>query len=186
MRRRSVVALLAALCLMAVPATASTFLHKPTKELVFEADALIQGRVVEMSSFWTDSGRLIATDVQVAIDDTVFGKASGTVRVRTFGGTVGDITVEAHGFPRFEMGEHVLLYVKADPEDGVFRVHGYQEGQFRVVTRLDGVTLAVPQIDEGARLLTRDGKMAPEPRSIELGQFKNQVKELAARVRDIR
>ena len=186
MRRKVVIALAATLVLAAVPAVASTFVHMSPKELVAEADALVQGRVVELDSFWTESGRLIATEAMVAVEETVFGSASGTVTVRTFGGQVGDVKVEAPGFPSFEKGERVLLFLKRDPDDGTLRVLGYQQGQFRVVTRLDGVTLAVPQVDDGARFLTRDGQLGPAPRSLELGDFKRQAAKAAATLRTVR
>lgn len=182
MRRNLVLALAATLVLAALPAAASTFVHVPTRELIAQADALIEGRVVDLDSFWTESGRLIATEAVIEIDDTLLGTLSGNVTVRTFGGRVGDITVEAHGFPRFELGERVLLFLTTD-EDGSLRVLGYQQGQFRVVTRRDGVTLAVPQVDEGARFLTIDGKLGAAPRSLEIGYFKQQVRKVAADVR---
>jgi len=54
-----------------------------------------------------------------------------------------DVIVEAHGFPRFEQDEQVMLYLEASG-DGRYRVLGYQQGHFRVVTRLDGVTQVIP------------------------------------------
>ncbi len=181
MSRKSFLALAATLSLLALPAGASTFIHMSPAELVAQADALIQGRVVDINSFWSESGRLIVTEARVAVDETIFGEASSTVTVRTFGGKVGDIQVEAHGFPSFEKGEHVLLYVQTEPEDGSLRVLGYQQGQFRVVTRRDGVTLAVPMVEDGARFLSRDGRPGPEARSVEIEHFKNSVRSLAQR-----
>ena len=76
MKRSLPIALVAISILTTVPAVASTFVHMSPKELVAQADALIQGRVVEMSSFWTESGRLIATDVMIQVDETLLGEAS--------------------------------------------------------------------------------------------------------------
>lgn len=183
MRRSVLIALLAISIVVTMPVLASTFVHMSTKQLIAEADALVQGRVVELSSFWTDSGRLIVTDVTIAVEETLLGEAPATVTVRTFGGEVGEMKVEAHGFPRFERGERVLVYLTTNPDDGTVRVLGYQEGQFRVVTRLDGVTLAVPMVDEGARFLSADGKAAPVARSLEISAFRASVAKIAADVR---
>lgn len=169
------VALLAVALFAAAPVTASTFVAMSADELVSQADAVVVGRVIDRVSAWTESGRLIYTDNMVAVDEVVFGEADATVMVRTFGGRVGDIVVEAHGFPRFEDGERVLLFLARDEEIGAVRVLGHQQGQFRVVTRLDGVTLAVPMIDEGARLLDLQGRPMAEPRSVRLGQFKARL-----------
>ena len=186
MRRKVVVALVATLALAAIPAAASTFVHMSPKELIAEADTVVQGRVVQLDSFWTESGRLIATEAMVEVEETLLGAAPGTVAVRTFGGQVGDVKVEAPGFPRFEQGERVLLFLERSPDDGTVRVLGYQQGHFRVVTRKDGVTLAVPMVDDDARFLTRDGKLGPAPRSLEIGYFKQQVEKVAASVGRLR
>lgn len=181
MKVRVLMTLLLVSCVAALPATASTFVNMSSQELVAQADALIEGRVINLSSFWTDSGRLIATEAVVAVDEVLFGDAPAKVTVRTFGGQVGDIRVDAPGFPRFESGERVLLYLKADSEDGTLRVLGYQQGQFRVVTRRDGVTLAVPMVDDDARFLTRDGRLAPAARSTEIGAYKASILKVAER-----
>lgn len=183
MRRVTGITLLLGVCLTALPAAASTFVAMAPRALVGEADAVIQGRVADLHSYWTEQGRMVATDVRVTVDEVIVGDAPAAVTVKTFGGQVGDFKVEAHGFPAFEEQERVLLFLKRDPEDGMFRVLGYQQGQFRVVTRRDGVTLAVPMIDEGARFYRADGRPAPEPRSVEIEHFKHEVRELAARVR---
>lgn len=179
--KRFVLLTLAAL-LVAVPATASTFLAMSQAELVRQADAVVIGKVVEQSSSWTQSGRLIYTENLIQVDETVLGDASGTIAVRTFGGQVGDIMVEAHGFPVLEGGESVLLFLRNDQNHGALRVLGYQQGHFRVVTRLDGVTLAVPQVDEGAAFFNRRGQQVAAPESVRLGAFKAQILETAARV----
>ncbi len=175
MKRRSIVALATTLCLAAIPATASMFIHMSPAELVTQADSMIQGRVVDLASFWSESGRLIVTEATIEVEETLIGDAPSTVTVRTFGGEVGDIKVEAPGFPTFEKGERVLLFLKAEPADGSLRVLGYRQGQFRLVTRRDGVTLAVPMVEDDVRLLDRDGRPAPEARSVEVGQFKQRV-----------
>lgn len=181
MQRRSIAALIAALCLAAMPAAAGTFIHMSSSELVAQSDAMIQGRVVQLDSFWSESGRLIVTEAAIEVEEALIGDVPPTVTVRTFGGEVGDVKVEAPGFPRFEQGERVLLYLQHEPADGSLRVLGYQQGHFRVVTRRDGVTLAVPQVDDGARLLDRFGRPGPEARSVEIETFKNSVRSLAQR-----
>lgn len=165
----------------ASPVVASTFVAMSPAELVTQADAVVQGKVVHLESFWTESGRLIVTEALVDVSDVLVGSAPGAVRVRTFGGQVGDFLVEATGFPRFDEGEEVILFLRRAPEDGSLRVLGYQQGHFRVVTRLDGVTLAVPMVEEGVRFLTRSGQLAPEARSMRLEEFKTGLRQLARR-----
>ena len=183
MRRFLGIGLALVLCIGVVPATASTFVAMSPEALVAQADAVIQGEVVNLSSFWTESDRLVATEALVTVDEVIAGDAPSTVTVRTFGGQVGDFKVEAHGFPTFQRNERVLLFLEWNADEDAYRVLGYQQGQFRVVTRLDGVTLAVPMVDEGARFFHADGRLAPEPRSTEIETFKSTVRDLAERVR---
>lgn len=178
--KRQVTLLVAALLLIAVPATASTFVGMSQNELVAKADAVVIARVVAQTPAWTESGRLIYTDNVLAIEETVLGKAAGSITVRTFGGQIGDFKVEAHGFPQMENDEHVLLFLHNDAKVGTHRVLGYQQGHFSIVERLDGVVLAVPQIEEGATLLNKNGRLMAAPVSVPLGQFKAQIVKMAA------
>lgn len=175
MRRLGLITLATVLLAGALPATASTFVAMSQKELLARADAIVEGRIVDLESFWTESGRLIATDATLAVDEVLSGRAPRALTVRTFGGQVGAMRVEAHGFPRFEDGERVLLFLTRD-RDGTYRVLGYQLGHYRVVTRLDGVTLAVPQTDDGMRLVGPNGTLAPAPGSVRLDEFKTRIR----------
>lgn len=179
---KRLLALLVVALLAAVPAFASTFVAMSPKEMVAGADSVVIARVTDRVSAWTDSGRLIFTDNTLAVEEVVLGEAPAFVTVRTFGGQVGDLKVEAPGFPQLQDDEHVLLFLRQDREVGATRILGFQQGHFRVVTRLDGVTLAVPMVDEGARLLDRQGRAMPEPRSVRLDQLKAQIVDQAARL----
>lgn len=176
MKRAVCFTVTALLALAALPAAGSTFVAMSQQEMVGHADAVVQGRVVGLESFWSASGRIIVTEAVVAVDEVVAGEAPAQVRVRTFGGQVGDVTVEAHGFPVFEQGERVILFLARERSDGSLRVVGYQQGHYRVVTRLDGVTLAVPQVEEGVRLLTPSGRLAPAAQSVLIDDFKASVR----------
>lgn len=181
MRKQLGILVLAALA-CSLPLSASTFVLMTPVEMVRQAESIVQGRVIEVESFWSEGGELIISEATVEVDEVLLGEATATVTVRTFGGEVGGIVVEAHGFPVFERGEHVILFLNREASDDSTRVLGYQQGHFEVVERLDGVTLAVPQIDEGMRLVERSGKLAPEARSLRLDQFKSNVRDLARQV----
>lgn len=182
MRRKILLCGLLIVLLSALPVAASTFVAMTSQDLVKGATAVIQGRVVGLESFWSDSGRIIVTEATIEVDEVLLGSAPSTVTVRTFGGQVGDIVVEAHGFPMLEADENVLLFLTVEPADGSTRILGYQQGHYRVVNRLDGVTLAVPMVDEGMRLIERSGKLAPEPQSLSLDDFKSRLHKTALHV----
>ena len=170
----------AGLLLMAAPASGSTFLHMSRAELAQKASAVVVGNVLSVESYWTKSGRIIVTEAMVEVEDAILGEAPSVVIVRTFGGTVNGYTVEAHGFPTFNKGERLLLYLEKDQADpGATRVLGYQEGQYRVRLDKAGREVAVPTVDGNARLLTAEGKAAPTPRPIPLDELRTEVREYA-------
>src|SRR4051794_613685 len=107
----------------AVPAAASTFLAMTQHELIAQSDAVVQGRVLKVSSFWSPSGRVIMSEALVQVEEKVRGNAPSVVKVRTFGGTVGGYTVEAHGFPKFAVDERVVLFLQN--ADDTAEVTGY-------------------------------------------------------------
>lgn len=170
---------LIALALAAIPAAASTFVAMSHGELVAGSDAIVQGRVLKVSSFWTPSGRLIATEAMVQVEELVKGSAPSVVVVRTFGGTVGGFTVEAHGFPKFAVNDHLLLYLHG--AEGTAEVTGYQQGQYRIVRDKSGVEMAVPATDGGAFLVGRDGRPAPAAKAVRLDALKAMIRAEAER-----
>src|SRR5690349_8921102 len=93
-----------ALVLAAIPAGASTFVALTRGEMVAQSNAVVEGEVLKINSFWSPSGRLVVTEAMVRVTDTIVGEAPSVVIVKTFGGQVGGYNVEAHGFPRFGVG----------------------------------------------------------------------------------
>lgn len=164
-------------------AGASTFVAMTAEDLAAAADTVVQGRVIGVSAQWDEDGRIVVSTSRILVTESVVGNASGVIEVQTPGGEVGDTYVEAAGFPRFEKGQEVILYLKAQNNSSALRVVGHQQGHFEVVTRDDGVTLAVPQVDEGVALIARGGQRVVAPQSKELAQFKSQVRATAAAAR---
>lgn len=178
--KRAVWIPLLALALAALPAAASTFLYQSQAELVAHAEAVVQGRIVEVHSFWNAEHTAILTEATLEVEDTVVGAAPTYVNLRTFGGRVGNYVIEAHGFPTFQLGERMLVFLEPE-QDGAQKVLGYQQGQFRIQGE-PGREMAVPAFGSGARVLRRDGTEAPAPKPMPLAQLKQQLRETAGRV----
>jgi hypothetical protein len=179
--KRSVWIALALTLAAVIPVGASTFVALSPEEMVAQSDAVIQGRVLKVSSFWTPSGRLIVTEAMVQVEETLAGRAPGVVILRTAGGTVDNYSVVAHGFPRFDVGDRLVLFVQG--AEGTAEVTGYRQGQYRIVRDKAGVEMAVPTVGEGIRLLHRDGTPAALPKAERLDTFKAQIRDRAERVR---
>lgn len=179
--KRHVVSVAALLLIaVALPASAATFASMSFNDLVDSADAVVVARVTQMSSSWTESGRLIVTENKLKVEEVWAGDVPGRLSVRTPGGEVGGFLVEAHGFPNLQPGEHVILFLSREPNSGTWQIEGHQLGHYRIVTRLDGVTLAVPQVEDGVRFIERDGSPMQKSSSRLLSDFKAAVMDRAA------
>ncbi len=173
MKRLVALSLVLLAVLAAVPAGASTFIALSRQELVSQSDAVIQGRVLKVSSFWGQEGRVIMSEILVQVEEKIRGNAPTVVKVRTFGGTVDGYTVEAHGFPKMAVNDHVVLFLQNANETA--EVTGYRQGQWRIV--LDkGVQMAVPTVEGGVTLLGRDGRPVAAPKALRLDTFKNMIR----------
>jgi hypothetical protein len=179
--KRNAVWLLVFAALVAAPAAASTFIALTHEELVRDAEAVIVGRIVEVGSFWNAEHTAILTEATLEVEDTVVGAAPAYLTLRTFGGRVGDYVIEAHGFPRFVLGERLLVFLEPEQE-GAHKVLGYLQGQYRIRPNAAGQDIAEPLADFGARVLRRDGSEAPAPRALPLAQLKSQLRDIAGRV----
>lgn len=172
-----------AMALAGANASASTFVALTGEQMITQADSVVQGSVVGIVPRWDDGGRLIVSDVRIAVSEVLVGAAPPLITVQTPGGEVGDIYVEAAGFPKFKRGEQVILFLGAPRGDGTRRVLGHQQGHYTIVTRNDGVTLAVPQLDEDVALLAPSGQRVSAPASIDVATFKAIIRNEAARLR---
>lgn len=166
--------------LAAAPMAASTFIAVKTEQLIADSAAVIQGEVLRVHSFWDPSGRMVMTEALVRVEDTLLGDSPTIVRVETFGGNVDGFIVEADGFPKFEAGQRMILFLSPE-KDGVARVSGYQFGQYHVRRDKAGVEYAVPALDLGANVVTKDGKPFVRPQAVRLDTFKDQVRAAARR-----
>lgn len=172
------------LLLSALPATAATFVAMTEEELVSQSDAIVQGRVIEVRSFWNEGRTAILTDSQIQIEDEVHGSAPSVLTIRTIGGRVGKFWLEANGEPQFQKGGRYLVYLK-EAEDGTYRVLGYRLGQFRIRRNQEGLDVALPMAEAGVRFVEGkgQGKVAIRTRALLVDQLKNQIRETAGRVR---
>lgn len=163
----------------AMPAGASTFLKMTHKDLVRDSAAVVKGQVIQVNSFWTPDGAIIVTEAMVKVDEALLGRPDSVVVVKTYGGEVNGYYIEAHGFPKFTVNEKVLLYLEAE-QDGVARVAGYQQGQFRVVEK-DGIEFAVPMTDDGSNVLSRDGRPAAQQKAVRVDALRDAIRSEAVR-----
>jgi hypothetical protein len=166
------------LALAAVPLAASTFIAMNHAELIAASQAVVQGQVLKVHSFWDPTGRVVMSEALIRVEETIVGEAPSVVRVQTFGGNVDGFMVEAHGFPEFKPGERMILFLSPE-KDAVSRVTGYQFGQYHVKRDKAGVDFAVPALDLGENIVTKDGKPFAKPQAMRLDTFKQRLVDTA-------
>jgi hypothetical protein len=171
---------LLALLVVAAPVAASTFLALTPAQLVAQSNAVVEGEVLKISSFWSPSGRIILTEAMVRVTDTIAGEAPSVVVLRTFGGEVSNYHVVAEGFPKFEVGQRLVLFLQHQA-DGTSEVTGYRQGQYRIVRDKAGAEIAVPTLEAGVRLFAPGGRLAARPAAVALDTFKDQIRNEARR-----
>lgn len=177
-RNAGVIALLVALA-AAAPASGATFVDMEITDLVAASDAVIEGRVVDVKSFWDEQGVVILSEALIQVDDKIVGKSDDWVTVRTVGGEVGGYTIQAPGFPTLDRDERVVLFLRrsGDQADS-YGITGHPLGKYRVVEDT-GEQIARPSVDDGAVLVSPRGGPVSVPRALTLDRLKEDIRDAA-------
>jgi hypothetical protein len=170
-----------ALLTLTGPLFGSTFEAMTPGQLVAGSAAIVEGNVLKVQSFWDADHRVILTEALVQVRDVIAGETPSVVRVKTFGGTLGDYTIEAIGFPTFARGERIVVFLEEEADPDVLRVTGFQQGLFRVAVDPAGEEVAHSAVDEGAHLVHANGRASLIPSSLPLAQLKQQIRAEVAR-----
>jgi hypothetical protein len=138
-------ALLPAVLLLSLSASATTMLRADLPELTRSSDTIVHGTVRRVESRWSGDGRRILTDVEIQVTETLKGQAGGTVLVTQPGGRVGDIGQRVSGLASFTPGEEVVVFLERRGTRS-FRVAGMAQGKYKVQRSEEGTrVLAVPE-----------------------------------------
>ncbi len=131
------------------PVTVASSAERMTLEqLVDDADRVVVGTVSdEGRSEWGPDNRRIFTRYTVEVDSDVAGEGKKTVEIVQPGGTVGKLSQKVHGYPAFQPGEYLMLFLQK--RDQGFRVVGLSQGVFAL--RREGARKLLSQKLEGLR-----------------------------------
>jgi hypothetical protein len=110
-------------------AMATTVIPPTFEEMADRADLVFVGKAVASRSEWRTVGgdRVIFTLVEFEAQEVLKGNAAKQVILQFLGGTIGEMTLDVSGVPRFKSGDRVILFVEKNgiqfsPLVGVF--HG--------------------------------------------------------------
>jgi len=120
-------------------ATATTVIPPNFDELVSRAQVIFEGEVTGLHSQWIGEGaqHRIVTYVTFKVDDALKGDPGASYSIRMLGGTVDGRTMEVTDAPKFQVGDHDLLFVENNGSQFIPLV-GIQHGRFRVQKNQSG------------------------------------------------
>jgi hypothetical protein len=149
------VASVLAVAALAAPASATTLIRQDLANLVHENGTIVQGKVVDLHSYWNQDHNFILTDVRVRPSDGFkLFRPGNDMTFTILGGMVGDVTTLIVGGPVLVPGTEYLLFLNRedlpgaaqaltvrDLVQGVFEV-GVVNGQRRFFSQALGHPLA--------------------------------------------
>ena len=175
---RPVVVIMVALLATNVPASATLVVPADVGELSRGAAVIVRGRVVALSSQWTDDRQGIETIVTLHAETYLKGDWGSSAQFRVPGGQLGRYRRIVVGAPEFLAGQRVIVFLGARPGSIPYLL-GFGQGVFRVVQGRDGWVVTPPAVTTAGQsgLIVR-GDLARRPAA--LGDFERMVRALAA------
>lgn len=140
---RRVLAAVAAILLWTIPSLATVLIPVDLAELAHDASLIARGHVVAAEARWTQGRRGIETVVTLETESVLKGSATGVVHFAVPGGTLGRYRNVVMGAPRFEEGQHVLVFLGATGPE-VPHLLGLSQGVYRVGMSAAGQPVVAP------------------------------------------
>lgn len=132
--------LLASLLFAPAPLEATSVRHRTVVDLIDLAEIILAGEVVDVSD--GVSGGVPYTEVTVSVDEVMRGEVGAIYRFRQYGLTaprslpngLRHVAVSPDGWPRFQAGERVLLFLyQAGSRTGLRTTVGLSQGTFHEI-----------------------------------------------------
>lgn len=181
--RRLLLALSLVLLAVSLPLSASQWIQLPFDQVVRESTYVVRGTVTNVYSAWDDAHETIFSYATVRVKRYIGDSAGPAVlMVREAGGTVGDYTQQAIGFPELREGEEVVLMLSKWDDSDDWRIHAYNQGKY-LVRAFNGMEKLVedPVKQGDDRLATSLApRMQSESTALSMDEFEEMV--AAARV----
>jgi len=153
----------------ALPLSASQFIQLPFDQVARESTYIVHGTVTNVYSAWDDAHETIFSYATIQVKNYI-GETTGpdVLMVREAGGTVGNYTQQAIGFPELREGEDVVLMLTRWDDSNDLRINAYNQGKF-LVRAFNGVeTLVEDPVKQGDERTGMQGpRMQIEPLSMD-------------------
>jgi hypothetical protein len=151
-------------------------------ELAHEAQAIVRGRVVDVTGRLTDDRRTIETIVTLEAERYLKGSLGAIVQFRVPGGDLGRYRRIVVGAPTFSVDDRVIVFLGAQGP-AVPHVLGLNQGVYRIVPQADAAVWLVappPMLPAAARMGSAPiVRGDPARRPMPLDQFERRIRALA-------
>lgn len=169
MARRSFF-LFALAMVLALPICASQFIQLPFDAVARDSALIVRGTLGPVTSAWDDSHEVIYSYATLRVGRYLAGGGPRVLMVREVGGTVGDYTQEAIGFPALREGQEVVLFLSRWDDSADWRIEAYNQGKYRVTRTPHGELVSPdPETQGHERDFDRGGRMRANAVSEETG-----------------
>ncbi len=142
----------------------TTMLCLNTEELTKKAREIVQGKVVKKHCEWNQDEPRINTTITIKVGRSIKGDlAKEEVVIRQPGGVIGDVGLKVSGFPDFQEGEEVLVFLQKG-EEYFRKVVGLAQGKFRIITDKETgrKILDMTGQDKGLRIIDKEEAVKTE------------------------
>jgi hypothetical protein len=143
------------------PVGATTLVREGLDELVATNQRVVVGEVIDAVSYWNEDKTFILTDVRIAPDETIKGKAESAISVTLLGGKVGDLTTLIVGGAELIPGRSYVLFLNPERLPGtrqVLTLPDHSQGAFEIVSK-KGELRAVSQASRHPLAPDRSGRI---------------------------
>lgn len=162
--------------LLALSATSATVERLNLTQLTHSARAIVVGTVSEVTSFEAGDRSTIYTKITLDVSDNLKGARTGAYSFTQLGGVIGDRRVSVAGFPTFNPGQELLLFLNNDPS-GTIATVGLGQGKFVVKTdETTGIKQVVNDV-VGLEVIADGSLTTPETISMSLDDMKTKIRE---------
>ena len=174
--RRLGLALSLVLLAAALPLSASQWIQLPFDQVAREATYVVRGTVTNVYSAWNDDHDIIFSYATIRVQRYIGdGAGPSTLIVREAGGTVGDYTQQAIGFPELREGEEVVLMLSKWDDSDDWRIHAYNQGKY-LVRNFEGIEQLVEDpVKQGDDRLASHGPRMQTTGDMTMREFEQMV-----------
>ena len=152
----------------ALPLSASQWIQLPFDQVARESTYVVRATVTNVYSAWDDAHETIFSYATIRVKNYI-SETSGpdVLIVREVGGTVGNYTQQAIGFPELREGEEVVLMLTKWDDSDDLRINAYNQGKY-LVRAFNGMeSLIEDPVKQGdERTGTHGPRMQTEPLSM--------------------